>query len=238
MSYRPTIATPRTPWTRHPGTIVVAVVGLHVLVLWALQTGLRHHTAESVTPAEILVELWSPQPKAAARPAPAPKTPAPKLAAQPHATLPTPSLPTVAPATTPTASAPAPIATNSIASDPSNTKTSSQNGSETRGTTGATAVAASPRIELPSSDADYLNNPKPPYPALSKRMGEQGKVLVRTLIGTDGRAQEVQLHQSSGFERLDQAALKAAREWRYVPGKRDGVPQAMWFNVPFSFQLQ
>jgi protein TonB len=97
---------------------------------------------------------------------------------------------------------------------------------------------AAPKIELPSSDADYLNNPKPPYPLLSKRMGEQGRVVVRTLIGTDGHAQDVQLHQSSGFDRLDQAALNAARQWRYVPGKRDGVPQAMWFNVPFTFQLQ
>ena len=57
--------------------------------------------------------------------------------------------------------------------------------------------------------------------------------MVRTLIGTDGQAQEVQLAQSSGFERLDQAALKAAREWRYVPGKRDGVPQAMWVQPSF-----
>ena len=106
------------------------------------------------------------------------------------------------------------------------------------GSNPSNAPPAPPRIELPSSDADYLNNPKPPYPALSKRMGEQGKVVVRTLIGTDGRAQEVQLQQSSGYERLDQAALNAARQWRYVPGKRDGVPQAMWFNVPFTFQLQ
>lgn len=217
---------------RHPGTIAVAVVGLHLLALWALQTGLLHRTVESVVPADILVELWRPQPEVAA--SPAPKPPAAKPAAPPRATLPATTAPALAPVATPVAAAPTPIATNSIASELGNTKTESQNGSKNR----VTAVAASPKIELPSSDADYLNNPKPPYPALSKRMGEQGKVVVRTLIGTDGHAQEVQLQQSSGFERLDQAALKAAREWRYVPGKRDGVPQTMWFNVPFSFQLQ
>lgn len=243
MSYRQATATPHTPWTRHPGAIAVAVVGLHVLALWALQTGLLRRAVESVVPAEILVELWSPQPETAASPAPAPKTPAPKPATpakppSPAVAQPTPAPVPVAPAASPVATNPAPVATNSIAADASAARASSQNGSEIRAVSGATAVVASPKIELPSSDADYLNNPKPPYPALSKRMGEQGKVVVRTLIGTDGRAQEVQLQQSSGFERLDQAALTAARQWRYVPGKRDGVPQAMWFNVPFTFQLQ
>ena len=93
-------------------------------------------------------------------------------------------------------------------------------------------------MELPSSDADYLNNPKPPYPPLSKRMGEQGKVVIRTLIGVDGMAQEASIHKSSGFDRLDQAALTTARKWRYVPGKRAGVAEAMWFNVPFTFVLE
>ena len=93
-------------------------------------------------------------------------------------------------------------------------------------------------MELPSSDADYLNNPKPPYPPLSKRMGEQGKVVIRTLIGVDGMAQEASIHKSSGFDRLDQAALTTARKWRYAPGKRAGVAEAMWFNVPFTFVLE
>jgi protein TonB len=93
-------------------------------------------------------------------------------------------------------------------------------------------------VELPSSDADYLNNPKPPYPPLSRRLGEQGKVVIRTLIGADGVAQEASIHQSSGFDRLDQAALATARKWRYVPGKHAGVAEAMWFNVPFTFVLE
>jgi protein TonB len=94
------------------------------------------------------------------------------------------------------------------------------------------------KVEQPSSDADYLNNPKPPYPSLSKRLGEQGRVLVRTLIGADGVAQKAEIKQSSGFDRLDQTALATALRWRYVPGKRAGVPEAMWFNVPFNFVLE
>jgi len=105
----------------------------------------------------------------------------------------------------------------------------------------ATAPAAPPapaRIELPSSDAAYLNNPKPSYPALSRRLGEQGKVVVRVLIGVDGRAQQAEIRSSSGYDRLDQAALATVRSWRYVPGTRNGVPEAMWFNVPINFVLE
>ena len=93
-------------------------------------------------------------------------------------------------------------------------------------------------VQLPSSNADYLQNPKPAYPALSKRLGEQGKVIVRVLIGADGAAQQAELRQSSGFDRLDQAALDTVLKWRYVPGKRSGVAEAMWFNVPINFVLE
>ena len=229
---------PRTPWMRHPATIAVVVVGLHAGALWALQSGLLRRAVEVVVPAEILVELWSPPaPDVALAPPPQPRPApaAPRKAAAPATPTPAP-LAVPAPESAPVAAPQeTPVATNTIAATAIPARASDQNGTKSAA---STAPAAAPRVELPSSDADYLNNPKPPYPALSKRMGEQGKVLVRALIGTDGQAQDVQLAQSSGFERLDQAALKAARQWRYVPGKRDGVAQAMWFNIPFTFQLQ
>jgi protein TonB len=46
------------------------------------------------------------------------------------------------------------------------------------------------------------------------------------------------IKQSSGFDRLDQAALATVLRWRYVPGKRAGVPETMWFNVPINFVLE
>ncbi len=92
-------------------------------------------------------------------------------------------------------------------------------------------------MALPSSDADYLNNPPPAYPPVSRRLGETGKVVVRVFIGTDGSAQKGEVRSSSGFERLDAAALAAAVKWRYVPGKRGDVPEAMWVNVPIHFTL-
>jgi protein TonB len=68
-------------------------------------------------------------------------------------------------------------------------------------------------------------------------MGEQGKVIVRVLIGADGVAQRAEIRQSSGHARLDESALATALQWRYVPGKRGGVPEAMWFSVPIDFVL-
>ena len=98
---------------------------------------------------------------------------------------------------------------------------------------------APPVVVQPSSNAAYLNNPPPPYPPMSKRLGETGRVIVRVLIGPNGRAQEARIQRSSGFERLDEIALETARDrWRYVPGTRNGVPEAMWFNVPINFVLE
>lgn len=104
--------------------------------------------------------------------------------------------------------------------------------------TGPAIAAPPPSLQLPSSAADYLNNPAPVYPAISQRLGEQGKVVIRVLITKDGSARQAEIQESSGFDRLDQAALHAVMGWRYVPGRRTGVPQDMWFNVPINFALK
>jgi protein TonB len=213
--------------------IVLTVLLLHGAALWALQTGLLRRTVELLVPAQVLVDMMAsaetptPQPQHLAVPTPA------KSQAAPASPTPPAPMAVATAATQSSANAPAPVA-------PSTATTSSDRPTTTAVTTSSASVAspAPARVELPSSDADYLNNPKPPYPALSKRMGEQGKVVIRTLIGADGVAQEATIHQSSGFDRLDQAALATARKWRYVPGKRAGVAEAMWFNVPFTFVLE
>jgi protein TonB len=110
-------------------------------------------------------------------------------------------------------------------------------GTATPALTTPDAPATSVAVVLPSSNAEYLNNPSPSYPAISRRLGEQGKVVIRVLIGKDGKPQQGDIHQSSGYARLDQAALRAVMGWRYVPGQRDGMAQDMWFNVPINFAL-
>jgi len=212
--------------------IVVTVLLLHVGALWALQSGLLRRTVELLIPAQVLVDM--------ATPAETPTPPQPQHQPTPVAR---PQTPTAAPR-------PAPLAVSTAAAQPSvnalaPVAPSAETGANERPTATVaanTAPSAAPpapaKLELPSSDADYLNNPKPPYPPMSKRLGEQGKVVIRTLIGADGVAQEASIHQSSGYDRLDQAALATARKWRYVPGKRAGVAEAMWFNVPFTFVLE
>ena len=93
------------------------------------------------------------------------------------------------------------------------------------------------QVVQPSTDADYLNNPAPPYPRISKRMGEQGTVTIRVFINTAGRAEQAEIRHSSGYTRLDESALATVKSWRFVPGQRNGVPEAMWFNVPIRFVL-
>lgn len=208
--------------------IVVSVLLLHVGALWALQAGLLRRVVEVFVPAQVLVEMHTPQED---KPAPPPPAPTPVKTKLTPVTPPTP-LAVTTPTPQPSEITLAPVEP----SPPINTGAKTSSNATATATTAA--PPAPPKLELPSSDADYLNNPKPPYPPLSKRMGEQGRVVVRTLIGVDGTAQEASIFKSSGFDRLDQAALATARKWRYVPGKRAGVAEAMWFNVPFDFVLE
>ncbi len=220
--------------------IAAGVVVFHVLALWALQTGLIRQAAEILIPAEVLTEfIEPPAPSKPVPPAPPPlPKPAPPKASTPASKAPAPAPAAPAP-TLPQApvdnTAPNPHAvTASAAASPAAAVAANPAPS----TTQPLAAPAPAKVEQPSSDADYLQNPKPAYPALSKRLGEQGKVVVRVLIGADGTPQKAEIRQSSGFDRLDQAALSTVMRWRYVPGKRAGVPEAMWYQVPINFVLE
>lgn len=104
----------------------------------------------------------------------------------------------------------------------------------------APSIAEAPApvaVTQPRFDADYLDNPPPAYPPLSRRMGEQGRVLLRVLVNADGSAAQVELKHSSGSSRLDQAALAAVRRWRFVPAKQGSQAIAAWVQVPISFTL-
>lgn len=87
-------------------------------------------------------------------------------------------------------------------------------------------------------DADYLDNPKPVYPHASRRLGEQGKVLLRVYVSAAGLAEKVEIKLGSGFARLDQAAEEAVSRWRFVPARRGEQMIAAWVQVPINFQLE
>lgn len=92
-------------------------------------------------------------------------------------------------------------------------------------------------VEPPKFGVAYLNNPKPNYPAISRRAGEEGRVLFRVLVNANGEPESVEVSTSSGFERLDSAALEAVKQWRFVPAKRNNQTISAYVTVPISFKL-
>ena len=99
------------------------------------------------------------------------------------------------------------------------------------------AVAPSPPVAIVAArfDADYLHNPKPVYPTLSRRNGEEGKVLLKVRVSPQGDAQAVQVSRSSGFPRLDAAATDTVSRWRFVPARRGDEPIESTVLVPITF---
>lgn len=99
------------------------------------------------------------------------------------------------------------------------------------------AEMVSAPLVAPRFDAAYLNNPAPAYPMQSRRLNEAGRVLLRVQVSETGSALQVQLHQSSGHSRLDQAALDAVKRWRFIPARRGDVAISEWVIVPITFNL-
>lgn len=93
-------------------------------------------------------------------------------------------------------------------------------------------------LTLPITHAEHLHNPPPPYPKLSRRRGEQGKVVLAVEIDIEGRSSQAVIHQSSGHHRLDRAALETVLKWRFIPGKKGHQHQKMWVNIPINFVLE
>jgi protein TonB len=102
----------------------------------------------------------------------------------------------------------------------------------------AVAAPAPAPIVAPRFDADYLDNPAPVYPALSRRMGEFGRVLLRVQVTPEGSAAQIEIRESSGFERLDKAARDTVLRWRFVPARQGDRGVAAWVLVPISFSLR
>jgi protein TonB len=101
-------------------------------------------------------------------------------------------------------------------------------------------VASAPPapVSPPQFNADYLNNPAPQYPALSRRLGEEGRVMLRVFVDERGLPARVELRSSSGHQRLDGIALETVRQWKFVPARRGDQAISAWVLVPISFSLR
>ncbi|MEY4725657.1 MAG: hypothetical protein RLZ36_284 [Pseudomonadota bacterium] len=198
-------------------TTIAVVIAVHALALWGVSSELAELPASDESGQVIMADVLTDTPN------------------------PAPTLPTKTQTRTPTQPNRTPVSNAPKAEETvPNTTASPQNAATTSANTPATgaAKAGSPSVVEPSADADYLKNPPPAYPRASRRLGEQGTVIVRVLINTQGLPEKAEVRTSSGFIRLDQAALEAVQRWRFVPGRRSGTPEAMWFNIPVRFVLE
>lgn len=219
-----------------PGVLAVVML-LHLSIL-ALILTLPHATPPLAPPAPLYVRLIEPaavQPEIAARPEQPQRPPPPR-------SMPTPPVPTAPPTPVqPKAEAVRaehppqpvePVRPESMRPEPQPAPLPAP--------APAPAQAAPPPVPVtqPRFNADYLDNPKPPYPSLSRRMGEEGEVRLRVHVDAAGHAQRVELYRSSGFPRLDQAAQDTVRQWRFIPARQGEQPIPAWVIVPIQFSLR
>lgn len=200
------------------------IVAAHALLLYGIYSGLLHRVVTIALPQAVFVSFVAAPP-----PEPAPPT-------MPLAVAPSPPPPAITP----------PLPVLSIAASPNPISAVAPTAPAADKPAPATAfVAAAAPLAPPApagprtitSGVEYLQAPQPVYPALSKRMGEQGKVVLRILVSEKGSPDQVQVHASSGFARLDEAGRQAALRALFKPHLEDGRPVAVFVIVPLNFQL-
>jgi len=101
----------------------------------------------------------------------------------------------------------------------------------------AAAPAPQPPRTLPSSAVQYLIPPQPVFPPVSRDLGESGAVEMLVLVDETGHTKDIQLVKSSGYGRLDRAAMAAMRAARFKPYLESGVARSAWAPARISFNL-
>lgn len=234
MHARPPLA-PIRLLPRAPGVLATVLLA-HAAVLGLLLTQTRAPQPVAL-PTPLFVRLIEPAvtpPAPIVAPPPLPQAPPPP---------PRPLTPVRPPVLTATPPVPQPVAPSAPAPRPP------EPAAEAPRADAAPAPAAAPVVETarpvpppslvqPRFNADYLDNPKPPYPSISRRMGEEGEVRLRVRVDAAGNAQQVEVEHSSGYPRLDAAAQETVKRWRFVPARQGDQPVAAWVIVPIQFTLR
>ena len=205
----------RTPLAEHLNWPRVGAwsgsISLHLLVVALLLVpGAAIQIVRHIDTAPI-VEIIVPTP---VKPVPVEPTPAP-LTAHPHVAR-------IAPAVEPVATTPTIMPVTVDVAPPAI----------------AAAPSADAAIETAPSAIAYGSRTQVAYPLEALRNREQGTVLLRVLVGTDGSVLGVEIEKSSGSRSLDRAAREAVAKWRFHPATRNGVAHSAWASVPVTFNLQ
>lgn len=201
---------------------LLASIAVHLLVFVGLP-GWQRRAAEAPVPVlDVVLVAAAPQVVLAApasvKPAAQPQG---RIESKPAEVLPRTVLPSPAVAET----APVLVATSTE---------SARAVAETKTPPAAVETPATP----PLFNAAYLRNPAPAYPALARRNGDQGTVMLKVLVSPEGAPLQVELDQSSGSNPLDSAALDAVKGWRFVPARHGAQNIEGWVRVPVVFKLE
>lgn len=212
---------------------LVAVVGLHVgVAVCLMHTQINKTTMEPVPLRMEVRAIEMP-------PSPLPQVAQPEVP-KPVAAPPKP-MPTVAPPVKrrPQPPAPAPVlaAAPSTEAAPSTFATAPTPAAPVKEAVASPEPPAPVAVQGPRFDADYLQNPAPAYPPVSRRMREEGKVLLLVRVSTTGSPEHIQIKQGSGFPRLDEAALDTVQRWSFVPARRGEETVVANVIVPIVFRL-
>jgi len=98
--------------------------------------------------------------------------------------------------------------------------------------TGATPVT------MPNPFAKGLNNPKPPYPLMSQRLNEEGKVILNVCVSLSGLVENLKLETTSGYQRLDDIAIETVKKWKFIPAKNQDKDINACYLLPVQFILR
>lgn len=205
-----------------------AIILLHIGFFYALQSGLIRQATQAL-PKEVIATFITPEPE----PTPEPPKPKPQPKTVPvvkkNVTQPKPTPPVVN--TTPSPQA---ISTPPAPPEPAPAEPAAP------APPVAAAPPAPPAPAVPrtvTTGIAYIQAPKPEYPPISRRMGEEGKTVLRVLVNEKGHPERVEIQQGSGSSRLDEAALKAVQRALFKPFIVDGKPAMAYAIIPIRFQL-
>jgi periplasmic protein TonB len=209
--------------------LVGGVVAVHLVGGWALlQMDAVREAVAQVVPV-LMVDVIAP-----AEPLPPPPPPPPPPQAAPRRVAPAPA-PVIAAAPTPAA---APATFVAPPPEPAPPQQIAPAPAPPAPPAAAPAPPAPPSIrQVPASSVRYVKQPDLNFPALSKRARESGTVVLRIIVDVNGHLKEATVERSSGFERIDQAALRDIRSARFAPRMEDGKPVEISTVAALAYEL-
>ncbi|MEY4557380.1 MAG: hypothetical protein RLY42_553 [Pseudomonadota bacterium] len=93
-------------------------------------------------------------------------------------------------------------------------------------------------VTMPNPFATGLNNPKPPYPLISRRLNEEGKVVLNVCVSLSGLVENLKLEKTSGHQRLDDIAIETVKKWKFIPARNQDRDINACYLLPVQFILR